>query len=91
MQRIDQTQFFADPASALERARANGETLEIIADGRTIARLVPEPTSDPVKRAQVEPGGSRHVMALRVPGATLEDLWTADDSAEWEPKDDKFS
>jgi antitoxin (DNA-binding transcriptional repressor) of toxin-antitoxin stability system len=55
MERIDQSQFYADPATALERARANGETLEIIADGKTIARLVPEPGA-PKQRAPYHAG-----------------------------------
>ncbi len=52
MERIDQSPFHADP----ERARAKGETLEIVADGKTIAWLVPEP--DGPKAMPWQPGGS---------------------------------
>ncbi len=85
MERIEQSQFYADPASALERARANGETLEIVAGGKTIARLVPEPEA--AKVAAWLPGGSKGKMWFVDPNDTLDELWTPEDISEWENSD----
>jgi antitoxin (DNA-binding transcriptional repressor) of toxin-antitoxin stability system len=78
MERIDETQFLADPRTALERARSSGETLEILKDGRTVARLIPAPSG-----RRVQPGGSKAVLALADPSLTLDDLLTHDDVAAW--------
>ena len=78
MERIDENQFLSDPRAALERARASGETLEILKDGRTVARLIPAPSP-----RSVLPGGSKAVLALTDPADTLDDLLTEDDVEAW--------
>ena len=78
---MDETQFLSVPREALERARSSGETLEILKDGRTVARLVPEPSP-----RLVLPGGSKAVLALTNPADTLDDLLCANDVAAWYPQ-----
>ena len=81
MERIDENQFLSDPRAALERARSSGETLEILKDGRTVARLIPAPSPH-----RVAPGGSKAVLALTDPEDTLDDLLTEDDVEAWYPQ-----
>ncbi len=80
MERIDETLFLSDPRTALERVRASGETIEILKDGRTVARLIPAPTPH-----RIVPGGSKGVIALTDPADTLDDLLSEDDLAAWYP------
>jgi antitoxin (DNA-binding transcriptional repressor) of toxin-antitoxin stability system len=81
MERIDENQFLADPRAALEQARASGEALEIVKDGRTVARLIPAP---PPRR--VLPGGSKAVLSLTDPADTLDELLTEEDVQAWYPQ-----
>lgn len=77
MDRIDEKQLISDPQATLERALA-GETIEILRDGRTIARLVP---SQPARR--ILPGGSATFLNLADPADTLDDLLSDDDVKAW--------
>jgi antitoxin (DNA-binding transcriptional repressor) of toxin-antitoxin stability system len=81
MERIDEHQFLSDPRAALERARTSGETLEILKDGRTVARLVPESLP-----RRVRPGGSKSILSLNDPADTLDGLLTEEDIKAWYPK-----
>lgn len=81
MERIDESQFLSDPRAALERARASGETLEILKDGRPVACLVPSPAP---RRAL--PGGSKSVLFVIDPADTLDDLLTEEDIRAWYPQ-----